>query len=101
MPESKGRQKAEAKKKAARKASVAEQRAEKKRLAKNSLADRRGWVAPTFITLMLLGVLWMVVYYITASTGIPVPLMSDLGNWNLLVGIVLMGASFGVATLWK
>lgn len=100
MPESKPRKEAEAKKKAARKASTDSERSERKRLTP-SLADRRGWVAPTFVTMMLVGVLWLVVWYITASTGTAVPGMSDLGNWNLLIGMGLMGASFGVATLWK
>ena len=101
MPESKGRKEAAAKKKTAREAAVAEGRAEKQRLGKAGLADNRAWVVPTFITLMLLGVLWLVVWYLTASTGIAVPGMSSLGNWNLLIAMVLMGASFGVATLWK
>ncbi len=101
MPESKGRKEAAAKKKSATKAAVAEERAEKKRLGKAGLAPTRQWVVPTFITLMLLGVLWLVVWYLTASTGIVVPGMSDLGNWNLLIAMVLMGGSFGVATLWK
>ena len=101
MPESKGRKEAETKKKSARKVAVAEERAEKKRLQKAGLADRRGWVVPTFVALMLFGVLWLVVWYLTASTGIAVPGMSSLGNWNLLIAMVLMGASFGVATLWK
>lgn len=101
MPESKGRKEAAAKKKSATKAAVAEERAEKKRLGKAGLAPTPQWVVPTFITLMLLGVLWLVVWYLTASTGIVVPGMSDLGNWNLLIAMVLMGGSFGVATLWK
>ncbi|MDO5533384.1 MAG: cell division protein CrgA [Propionibacteriaceae bacterium] len=101
MPESKGRKQAEAKKKTARKAAVADERAEKQRLGKAGLSTGRSWVAPTFVTLMLVGVLWLVVWYLTASTGTYVPGMSDLGNWNLLVAMVLMAASFGVATLWK
>jgi len=101
VPESKGRKEAADKKKSARKASVAEKRAERERLGGTSLTDRRGWVAPTFITLMLFGVAWLVVWYITGSTGVAVPLMSDLGNWNMLIGMGAMGASFGVATLWK
>ncbi len=101
MPESRGRKEAEARKKTARKAAVADERAEKKRLGKAGLGTNRAWVVPTFITLMLLGVLWLVVWYLTASTGIVVPGMSDLGNWNLLVAMVLMGGSFAVATLWK
>lgn len=101
VPQSKSRSEADAKKKAAARAARADQRAEKKRLAKGGLGTRRGWVVPTFVTLMLLGVLWLVVWYLTASTGITVPGMTGLGNWNLLIGMVLMGASFGVATLWK
>ena len=101
MPESKSRKQADLKKKSARQAAVAEERAEKKRLGKAGLAESRGWVVPTFITLMLVGVLWLVVWYLTASTGIYVPGMSDIGNWNLLIAMVLMGGSFGVATLWK
>ncbi|TBT85018.1 cell division protein CrgA [Propioniciclava sinopodophylli] len=101
MPESKSRKQADLKKKSARQAAVAEERAEKKRLGKAGLGESRGWVVPTFITLMLLGVLWLVVWYLTASTGIYVPGMSDIGNWNLLIAMLLMGGSFGVATLWK
>lgn len=97
MPESKSRKKAEDKKSSARKAAAAE----KKASGKGLLTDRRGWVVPTFVTLLLLSVLWLVVWYLTASTGITVPLMTGLGNWNMLIGMVLMAASFGVATLWK
>lgn len=100
MPESKSRASADAKKKNARKASAAKAQAENKK-KQVALTDARGWVAPTFITLMLLGVLWIVVWYLTATTGIAVPVMSDIGNWNLLIGMGLMAASFGVATLWK
>lgn len=101
MPESKSRKQADVKKKSARKAAVAEERAERNRLGKAGLADSRGWVVPTFVTLMLVGVLWLVVWYLTAATSVYVPGMSDIGNWNLLIAMVAMGASFGVATLWK
>ncbi len=59
------------------------------------------WVAPTFITVGLLGVLWLVVYYLTASVGIQLPLITDLAGWNVLIGMGLMAVSFGLATLWK
>jgi len=68
---------------------------------KNKLTTGRAWVVPTFLTLLLLGVAWLVVWYLTTSTGITVPVMTGLGNWNMLIAMVLMGASFGVATLWK
>jgi hypothetical protein len=58
-------------------------------------------VPPTFITVGLVGVLWLVVYYITASVGVTVPFLTDLGGWNVLIGMGLMAGAFGVATLWK
>lgn len=61
----------------------------------------RQWVPPTFITVGLVGVIWLVVYYLTASVGIQIPYMTDLGGWNVMVGMGLMAASFGIATLWK
>jgi hypothetical protein len=61
----------------------------------------RQWVPPTFITVGLLGVIWLVVYYITASTSIYVPGMSELGGWNVVIGMGLMASAFGIATLWK
>jgi len=61
----------------------------------------RQWVPPTFITVGLLGVIWLVVYYLTASVGITIPYFTDLASWNVLIGMGLMAASFGIATLWK
>ncbi len=72
-----------------------------KKAKQQKLTTTQSWVVPTFITLLLLGVAWIVVWYLTTSTGIVVPVMTDLGNWNMLIAMVLMGASFGVATLWK
>ena len=37
------------------------------------------WVAPTMVTLFLLGLLWIVVFYITRGE---VWGMSAFGNWN-------------------
>lgn len=97
MPESKGREQAKQKKKAARRADAAKAQAENKR----ALVNTRAWVVPTFATCGLLGVLWLVVWYITTSTGVTVPGMSDLGNWNMAIGMGLIAAAFGIATLWK
>lgn len=57
----------------------------------------RRWVPPTFITVGLLGVAWLVLYYIA---GDQIPLMRDLGNWNILIGMGGMAAAFGISTLW-
>ncbi len=99
MPESKGRKAAQQKKKDNRRAQVADLQSERRRLAP-TMADKN-WVAPTFITLMVLGVLWLVVWYITAATATTVPLLTGLGNWNLAVGMGLLVAGFAVATQWK
>lgn len=58
----------------------------------------RRWVPPTFITVGLLGVAWLITYYIA---GLSIPFMSDLGNWNILIGMGGMAAAFGIATLWR
>jgi hypothetical protein len=87
--------------------------AEEKQRLKGQRASRRGrgpksqrikapgsrrWVPPTFITVGLLGVAWLITYYVA---GTDVPLMRDLGNWNILIGMGGMAAAFGLATLWK
>lgn len=92
MPESKVRKSAAAKKRAER--AEEEREAAKKVVAPGS----RRWVPPVFITVGLLGVAWLVLYYIA---GMSIPLMQDLGDWNILIGMGLMAASFGIATLWK
>jgi hypothetical protein len=55
-------------------------------------------VPPTFVAVGLLGVLWLIIYYVAGQT---IPLMSDLGNWNILIGMGLMASAFGIATLWR
>lgn len=58
----------------------------------------RRWVPPTFLTVGLFGVCWMIVYYVA---GQQLPFMVILGNWNILIGMAGMAAAFIVATLWK
>jgi len=99
VPESRVRKEAAEKKKQAKLASQAAKRVDESRhvVAPGS----RQWVVPAFITVGLVGVLWLVVYYITASAQIVVPLMTDLGGWNIVIGMTCMAASFALATLWK
>lgn len=99
MPESTVRKTAAEKKKLANQAQLAEKRAEKTRTI--AAPGSRQWVVPTFVTVGLVGVLWLVVYYITASVGIDVPFMTALQGWNVLIGMGLMAAAFGLATLWR
>ncbi len=93
MPESKTRQSAEAKLKAQR-----ESGPKKVKAKKVKAPSSRRWVPPTFITVGLLGVAWLITYYVA---GTMIPVMRDLGNWNILIGMGGMAAAFGIATLWK
>lgn len=99
MPESNVRKAAAEKKKLTDRAQLVAKRDEQKRTV--AAPGSRQWVVPTFITVGLFGVLWLVVYYITASTGIEVPVMTALGGWNVLIGMGSMAAAFALATLWK
>jgi uncharacterized membrane protein len=56
------------------------------------------WVPALMVTMFLLGLAWLVVYYLVGNTA---PGMSDLGAWNLVVGIGFIGVGFGVATQWR
>lgn len=99
MPESKVRGAAAAKQKQKAKQERDEQKAKKQRHV--TAPGSRQWIAPAMITIGLIGVLWLVVYYITASVGITVPLMTALGGWNILIGMGCMAAAFALATFWK
>ena len=90
MPESRTR------KSAADKQKLKDQRAT--RPQKIKAPSSRRWVPPTFITVGLLGVAWLITYYVA---GPMVPLMKELGNWNILIGMGGMAAAFGIATLWR
>ena len=96
MPESRTRKSAEAKLKL--KAQRESRQNAAKRTKKVKAPASRRWVPPTFITVGLLGVAWLITYYVA---GPQIPYMSDLGNWNILIGMGGMAAAFGIATLWK
>ncbi len=48
----------------------------------------------------LIGLAWIVVYYVTNQDA-SVPLIRDLGNYNLLIGIGFMATGFVYATKWE
>ncbi len=54
------------------------------------------WLVPVMLTLMVLGLLWVVVTYISQSQY-PVP---GIGSWNLAIGFVLIIAGFSLTTRW-
>lgn len=59
------------------------------------------WFVPLFITLMLLGLIWVVVYYlaiIMGHTSFPIP---HIGQWNLLVGFGILLVGFFMTMWWR
>jgi uncharacterized membrane protein len=48
--------------------------------------------------LMLLGLLWLVVNYLAIDK---IPLLSNLGNWNFLIGFALMITGLLMTMRWR
>lgn len=55
------------------------------------------WVAPAMVTCWLLGLAWIVVYYLAPD----LKYLRDLGNWNLAVGMALIAVGFIFSTKWE
>ena len=56
------------------------------------------WAAPAMLTCWLLGLIWVVLYYTLMDD---LPLAGDLGGWNLVIGMGLIGVGFVFATQWE
>lgn len=94
MPESKVRKDAAAK----RKVKNTHELADKRRATRTKgLPANRNWVPWVFVPVGLLGVAWLVVFYIA---GNQIPGMRELGNYNILIGMGLLASAFGLSTLW-
>ena len=48
----------------------------------------------------LIGLAWIVIYYMTGQ-DVSIPLMTELGQYNLVVGIGFMAVGFVYATRWE
>jgi hypothetical protein len=55
------------------------------------------WVAPLMVGLFLIGIIWLILFYVT-NNDLPI---SALNNWNLLVGFGFIVAGFAVSTQWR
>jgi hypothetical protein len=55
------------------------------------------WYKPVMFGLMILGLLWIMVYYI--SQGV-LPLVMA-GGWNIVIGFALAMAGFFMTTRWR
>ena len=55
------------------------------------------WWAPVFVTLLILGLLWIVIYYMT-EYKYPI---EAIGVWNLGIGFVLLMSGFIMTMRWR
>ena len=49
----------------------------------------------------ILGLIWVVVFYVISNTTVHIPFYSDLGQWNIVIGMGFILASFGFAMKWE
>ena len=81
-------------------------------LVATSIADRtrppaapgsRGWrhAGLAMSISAILGLIWVVVFYVISNTTVHIPFYSDLGQWNILIGMGFIMAAFGFATKWE
>lgn len=71
------------------------ERAELRREAPNPV-----WFKPLMFGFMLLGLIWIVLYYITSSSAMPLPIPS-LQNANIFIGFGLVLIGFLMTPFWK
>ncbi|MBN9605559.1 MAG: cell division protein CrgA [Actinomycetales bacterium] len=55
------------------------------------------WFLPVMLGFMLVGLAWIVVYYLS-GTQWPIP---SLQNWNILIGFGIMLIGFLMTTRWR
>ena len=55
------------------------------------------WLAPVMVGSMILGLLWIVVFYLS-QTLYPIP---NIGAWNMVIGFAFIGVGFSLATRWR
>lgn len=76
------------------------------RLSKAEAAELRReapnpvWFKPLMFGFMLLGLIWIVTFYITAGTATPLP-VPQLGQANIFVGFGLVLIGFMMTPWWK
>lgn len=99
MPEAKDVSKKDATVAKRTKRDVSQKREAREKKARPADAPNPVWFKPVMFGFMLLGLLWIVTYYITSSTlSLPVP---ALGQNNIFVGFGIMFIGFLMTTRWR
>ncbi|MGB7817793.1 MAG: cell division protein CrgA [Ornithinibacter sp.] len=68
------------------------------RTAQKDQGPNPRWFVPVMLGLMVIGLLWVVTYYISGVHQYPLP---GIERWNLGVGFGLMLAGFLMTTRWR
>lgn len=55
------------------------------------------WFKPVMFGFMLVGLAWIIVFYLS-QTSWPIP---QLGSWNILIGFGIMFIGFLMTTRWR
>ncbi|MBN9215124.1 MAG: septation inhibitor protein [Microbacterium sp. SCN 70-200] len=55
------------------------------------------WFKPIMLGLMILGLLWVIVFYLS-SQAFPIP---GIGGWNLVIGFGIAFVGFLMTTRWR
>lgn len=59
------------------------------------------WAAPMMVASGLIGLTWIVLFYMTADSQTDIPVLHELGNWNIIVGMGFIVLAFVYATKWE
>jgi len=55
------------------------------------------WFKPVMFGFMLIGLIWIIVFYVSSST-LPIP---GINSWNILIGFGIMFIGFLMTTRWR
>ncbi|NYE95873.1 hypothetical protein FHU41_002123 [Psychromicrobium silvestre] len=58
------------------------------------------WYKPVMFGLMIIGLLWIITFYITSTTPnqLPIP---GIGAWNIVIGFGIAIVGFLMTTRWR
>lgn len=84
MPESKGRGKPSP-------------RLPEERPRKEASTTSPRWLAPVMVAFFLIGLLWIVLYYLAPA----MPVIGALGSWNMAIGFGFILVGFALSTRWR
>ena len=59
------------------------------------------WAAPMILLTGILGLVWLLLFYAFSGSSSSLPVISELGNWNMAIGMGFIIAAFGFATKWE